>query len=175
MNKIEMNIDKDGSKFWHLNGELHRHDGPAVEHSDGTKMWFFRGNLHREDGPAVVRDPNSVHFKRYNKLGKLCSWYLNGELHREDGPAEEYSCGTKKWWLYGELHREDGPAVVWSGGGEHWFLHGIELTEEQFNEKKNSWFLNGEELTEEEFKTLSELISDSKKTFQPKQRRTRKK
>ncbi|MDY2587541.1 23S rRNA pseudouridine(2604) synthase RluF [Winogradskyella aquimaris] len=31
------------------------------------------------------------------------------------------------------------------------------------------------ELTEEEFKTLSELISDSKKTFQPKQRRTRKK
>lgn len=31
------------------------------------------------------------------------------------------------------------------------------------------------ELTEEEFKTLSELISDSKKTFQPKKRRTRKK
>jgi 23S rRNA pseudouridine2604 synthase len=30
------------------------------------------------------------------------------------------------------------------------------------------------ELTKEEFKTLSELISDSKKTFQPKQRRTKK-
>ncbi|WP_138434775.1 23S rRNA pseudouridine(2604) synthase RluF [Winogradskyella algicola] len=30
------------------------------------------------------------------------------------------------------------------------------------------------ELTKEEFKTLSELISDSKKTFQPNQRRTRK-
>ena len=30
-------VFKNGPKYWYLNGELHREDGPAVECSDGTK------------------------------------------------------------------------------------------------------------------------------------------
>ena len=40
-------------KEWHLNGQLHREDGPAVECADGRKEWYLNGQLHREDGPAV--------------------------------------------------------------------------------------------------------------------------
>ena len=28
-----------GSKFWYLNGKLHREDGPAIEWADGDKFW----------------------------------------------------------------------------------------------------------------------------------------
>ena len=42
-----------GNKFWYLNGELHREDGPAMESLGGDKEWYIEGVLHREDGPAV--------------------------------------------------------------------------------------------------------------------------
>lgn len=32
-----------GSKFWRLNGEYHREDGPAIEYCNGTKHWFLNG------------------------------------------------------------------------------------------------------------------------------------
>jgi len=47
-------IDKYGYKEWRLpSGDLHREDGPAIEHSNGNKYWYINGSLHREDGPAV--------------------------------------------------------------------------------------------------------------------------
>jgi len=31
------------TKFWYLDGQLHREDGPAVEHADGYKRWYLNG------------------------------------------------------------------------------------------------------------------------------------
>ena len=39
----------DGSKYWWLNGKLHREDGPAIEGADGDKSWYLNGKLHREE------------------------------------------------------------------------------------------------------------------------------
>lgn len=36
-------IDVFGNKRWHLNGELHREDGPAIEFADGTISWYLNG------------------------------------------------------------------------------------------------------------------------------------
>jgi len=44
--------NKFGTKFWNLNGKLHREDGPAIEYTDGSTEWYVNGELHREDGPA---------------------------------------------------------------------------------------------------------------------------
>ena len=55
-----------GAKYWYLNGQLCREDGPACEYADGTKYWYINGQLHREDGPAV------------EYAGGTKSWYLNG-------------------------------------------------------------------------------------------------
>lgn len=33
----------DGTKFWYLNGKLHRVGGPAIEEVDGTKHWYLNG------------------------------------------------------------------------------------------------------------------------------------
>ena len=41
------------TKYWFLNGKLHRVDGPAIEHVNGYKYWFLNGELHRTDGPAI--------------------------------------------------------------------------------------------------------------------------
>ena len=61
-----------GDKFWYLNGELHREDGPAIECPDGTKRWYLNGKLHREDGPAVEY-PNGDKW-----------WYLNDKMVTEE-------------------------------------------------------------------------------------------
>jgi len=50
--KVEV-YDNGEFRWYNQEGQLHREDGPAVEHSDGTKKWWVNGKLHREDGPAV--------------------------------------------------------------------------------------------------------------------------
>ena len=39
----ELVQDPDGNKEWHLNGEHHRTDGPAIERKDGYKAWYLNG------------------------------------------------------------------------------------------------------------------------------------
>ena len=90
MKTYTVNIYDNGTKYWFLNDELHREDGPAVERADGTKWWYLNGKCHREDGPAVE-------YASGNK-----AWYLNEKLHRESGPAIEYASGTKEWYLNDE-------------------------------------------------------------------------
>ena len=52
MIEYTVEVYDDGSKYWLLNGKLHREDGPAIEYPDGTKVWWLNDKLHREDGPA---------------------------------------------------------------------------------------------------------------------------
>jgi hypothetical protein len=59
-------VHDNGDKFWYLNDNLHREDGPAVEWASGSKCWYLNGKCHREDGPAVE-------FANGTK-----EWYLNG-------------------------------------------------------------------------------------------------
>jgi hypothetical protein len=70
--KYEVTVYADGRKYWHLNGKLHREDGPAIQYSDGDKSWYLNGKLHREDGPAI----------QYSDGDKY--WYLNGEFLTEE-------------------------------------------------------------------------------------------
>ena len=65
--KYEVRVTPEGAKFWYLNGELHREDGPAEEWDTGDKFWCLNGELHREDGPAVEYEDGTK------------KWYLNGD------------------------------------------------------------------------------------------------
>jgi hypothetical protein len=87
--KDGIDVSEDGTKSWHINGDLHREDGPAIEHADGTRKWYTKGKLHRIDGPAVVRVSGSR------------TWWVNDEIHREDGPAFEVANGPKYWYIKG--------------------------------------------------------------------------
>ena len=69
--KYDIKENFKGDKFWHLNGVLHREDGPACEYSNGVKYWFLNGKRHREDGPAI----------EWNNGNKL--WYLNDVKYTE--------------------------------------------------------------------------------------------
>ena len=86
--------------------------------------WFLDGNYHREDGPAIE-------FASGTKY-----WCKNGLLHREDGPACEFVSGSKYWYKNGLRHRLDGPACELSDGTKFWYLEGVELTEEDFLQRK---------------------------------------
>ena len=54
-----------GTKYWYLNDQRHREDGPAVEYSGGSKFWYLNGQRHREDGPA------------YEHTNGIKYWFLN--------------------------------------------------------------------------------------------------
>ena len=91
---------------------------------DGTRRYYNNaGELHRENGPAVEYAD-----------GTKC-WHQKGLLHRTDGPAIEYSDGGKFWYQNDKLHRTDGPAVVGSNGYMEWFINGVEMTEDEFNQR----------------------------------------
>jgi hypothetical protein len=92
INMIEytVRVYSDGNKFWYLNGEYHREDGPAVERADGTKVWYLNGKHHREDGPAIEYADGSKY------------WYLRGEFvsegefnRRMNPPTSKFKIGDK--------------------------------------------------------------------------------
>jgi len=48
-------VDEYGTKFWHLNGNLHRTDGPAVEHANGEKCWYLNGKeISKEEHRSIT-------------------------------------------------------------------------------------------------------------------------
>ena len=71
-NGAKYEIDEWGTKFWRLNGEFHRTDGPAIERASGSKWWCINGKLHRTDGPAMEFANGSKH------------WYINGKQYSEE-------------------------------------------------------------------------------------------
>jgi hypothetical protein len=55
------------TKYYYVNDQLHRENGPAIVCGNGTKHYYRDNVLHREDGPASVFADGSKY------------WFLNGE------------------------------------------------------------------------------------------------
>ena len=55
------------NSYRNAEGQLHRIDGPAYEHSNGTKAWYIDGKSHRIDGPAI------------EYVGGRKEWWIDGE------------------------------------------------------------------------------------------------
>ena len=71
--KYRIEVDIYGTRCYFNNAnQLHRTDGPAIEHADGSKSWFQYGIRHRTDGAAI----------EYSDGDK--AWYINGEELTED-------------------------------------------------------------------------------------------
>ena len=83
-------VDLSTARYYLLDGELHREDGPAVLSKNGDRYWYSRNRLHREGGPAVE-------FANGDKC-----WYYYEQKHRMDGPALELADGHKEWWIDGK-------------------------------------------------------------------------
>lgn len=80
--EIKYNLSNKDNKYiyckWMQNNEIHRENGPAIEHCTGSKEYWIKGKLHRSDGPAITNSNNTIH-----------QWYYNGFRHRDNGPAIE--------------------------------------------------------------------------------------
>jgi hypothetical protein len=53
---VKCEIDANGNKWWHLNGEFHRTDGPAIEYIDGYKYWYINGKEYLEEDFNMVKE-----------------------------------------------------------------------------------------------------------------------
>ena len=157
----------DGTKWWVLNGELHRETGPAIEWANGSKEWWLNGkNYSEEDWKKEVEklkmNTKTIKVKNYNEIPKDFTgmaehadgskqWFLNRKLHREnDLPAIEHPNGTKMWYLNGKPHRDnDLPAIEYPSGTKQWWLNGElhrenDLPAVEHANGEKYWYLNGE-------------------------------
>ena len=58
-------IGVNGTRIYHIHGNIHRIDGPAVEGANGTREWWLYGSRHRTDGPAIEYTDGT------------CEWWIN--------------------------------------------------------------------------------------------------
>ena len=94
MKTYTVKIDKDGTKYWYLNGNLHREDGPAIECANGTKYWYLNGKCHREDGPACE-------WANGDK-----AWYLDGKrFTKAEFMTRKKTCNGKVVTIDGKQYR----------------------------------------------------------------------
>ena len=49
MIEYTVRVYPNGTKYWYLNGKLHREDGPAVEYANGSKSWYLSGERVTEE------------------------------------------------------------------------------------------------------------------------------
>lgn len=124
-----------GDKYWYLNGKQHREDGPAIENTNGNKYWYLNGELHREDGPAIELAESYLGYT-------VKKWSINGKWHREDGPDFEHTNGDKEWYLNGKQHRLDGPALEHANGDKEWWCNGEKYTKAEANFQLQKKLLN---------------------------------
>jgi len=45
----EVRVYDSGARTWHLNGQLHREDGSAIERADGSKAWYLDDVTYTEE------------------------------------------------------------------------------------------------------------------------------
>jgi hypothetical protein len=82
--KPECKIMANGSKWWKLDGIVHREDGPAFESADGYRCWFKHGKRHREDGPAAE-----------SKYGAM-EWWVNDQRLYPEAMSNNFMKKLKK-------------------------------------------------------------------------------
>jgi hypothetical protein len=118
----------DGSVEYFQHGLIHNENGPAlVEHTGNytRSMWYLNGNLHREDGPAIEHIDNKSNKNYYE-------YWINGKKHRLGGPAIIHPSNTEIWYCEGVIERTDGPAIINRNGasdvGKQWFIRNRDVT-----------------------------------------------
>ena len=139
---VELADQNAQQEIWHVDGRLHREDGPALVDSRGVSAWCYGGRLHRVNEPAWIG------------RGSI-EYYLNGVRHRAGGPAVSYcdaTCCILRWYHHGRLHRENAPAVIRREGNNRvreWYRYNLRHREDgpafisQEEEGIYQWYLNG--------------------------------
>ena len=56
MIEYKVKVYENGAKYWYLNDQRHREDGPAIEWANGTKKWFLNGTEVTEEEVMGTKD-----------------------------------------------------------------------------------------------------------------------
>jgi len=81
MKEYKVKVYSDSTVWYNLKDQLHREDGPAVNHENCYKAYYINGKLHREDGPAIEDvngdkayyiDGKELTEDEFNNINKSC-------------------------------------------------------------------------------------------------------
>ena len=76
MIEYTVKVYPNGSKFWWLNEELHREDGPAIEWLDGTKEWYLNGVELSEQDFNTRMNTKELTINQIEELLVGDKWYI---------------------------------------------------------------------------------------------------
>ena len=69
MIKYVVKVDDRGTKYWTLNGEFHREDGPAIEYVNGDKYWYLKSKaLTEQEFNQKMNKPTELTMSQLNNL-----------------------------------------------------------------------------------------------------------
>ena len=120
-------ISSNGDRYWVLNNELHRRNGPAVTLANGGSYCYILGLLSCLDDPAVCL-PNGDH-----------EWFVNGVRHNYENPNMPTVTSVSGLVMYhknGVLDRADGPAIEMPNGDEYRYINGKLHADMQFGKRQ---------------------------------------
>jgi hypothetical protein len=106
--EYDVNCDEYGFRYYKKGTNiLHRRNGPAIETANGDKYFYINGERHREDGPAIERSMFNWFYKEWHINGKLHrkngpavesangykEWWINGKRL-----SDEKEAILNEWW-----------------------------------------------------------------------------
>ena len=62
MIEYTVKVYSNGTKYWYLNGKLHREEGPAVEYANGDKYWYLNGEEVTEEEVLGTKEVDYAEF-----------------------------------------------------------------------------------------------------------------
>lgn len=68
MGNPKLQVNADGDKYWYLNGERHRTDGPAIERANADNFWYLNGRFYTLDDWLTANNELSDESKVMLKL-----------------------------------------------------------------------------------------------------------
>jgi hypothetical protein len=106
-----------GERQYLRNGELHRIDGPAIEHPNGAKFWYLNGRQYDSEKEWKLeverREENGTQEEPEIHVIQVDNFH---EIPHDFTGVAQFANGDDKFYLNGYLHREDGPAIEWENG-----------------------------------------------------------
>ena len=94
---VRLFIRFDGGKYWQLNHQIHRANGPAIVWSNTVNCFWYGRQVTEFELMMLAAQPTAQLLISYDG-SKF--WFLNEQNHRANGPAVVWADGHCEWYWY---------------------------------------------------------------------------
>ena len=109
MIKYVVKVDDRGTKYWTLNGDFHREDGPAIEYRHGTKYWYLNGKKLTE---AEHKLKTMTKHQQQTDIVEYTDEYFKGVQSAQDEMKQKIEDKFQLWEQEGYVDKAVAASVI---------------------------------------------------------------